>query len=142
MGSFNIAALLIIWISGAGFIGSALIKKLVKKNYYIINIDKLGYASDLRNLHSIKKYKNTNQLSAEILGRGGAWLDAGSLESFYRTTNFVSSVQSQQNFKIACIEEIAYLNKWIGKDKILKSIKFYGKCEYSEYLSKIISNDF
>lgn len=89
----------------------------------------------------IKKYKNTSQLSAEILGRGGAWLDSGSIESFYRTTNFVSSVQRQQNFKIACIEEIAYLNKWIGQDKILKSIKFYGKCEYSEYLSKIISND-
>ena len=98
--------------------------------------------SELEITDLIKKYKNTNQLSAEILGRGGAWLDAGSLESFYRTTNFVSSVQSQQNFKIACIEEIAYLNKWIGKDKILKSIKFYGKCEYSEYLSKIISNDF
>ena len=76
------------------------------------------------------------------MGRGGAWLDAGSIENFYKTTNFVSSIQRQQNFKIACIEEIAYLNKWIDKKKILNSIKFYGKCEYSEYLAKIISNDF
>ena len=90
----------------------------------------------------IKKYKKQGKLSAEILGRGGAWLDAGSIESFYKTTNFVSSIQRQQNFKIACIEEIAYLNKWIDKKKILNSIKFYGKCEYSEYLAKIISNDF
>jgi len=51
---------------GAGFIGSALIKKLVKKNYYIINIDKLGYASDLRNLHSIKKCKNYKFIKANI----------------------------------------------------------------------------
>ena len=51
---------------GAGFIGSALIRRLVKKNYYIINIDKLSYASDLRNLHSIKKYKNYKFIKANI----------------------------------------------------------------------------
>jgi glucose-1-phosphate thymidylyltransferase len=89
----------------------------------------------------LKKYLKNGELSAEILGRGSAWLDTGSIESFHKTSNFVSSIQNQQGFKIACIEEIAYLNKWIGVNEIKNSIKFYGKCEYSEYLSKIISNN-
>jgi len=88
----------------------------------------------------LKKYLKDGKLSAEILGRGSAWLDTGSIESFHKTSNFVSSIQNQQGFKIACIEEIAYLNKWIGVNEIKNSIKFYGKCEYSKYLSKIISN--
>ena len=88
----------------------------------------------------LKKYLKNGELKAEILGRGSAWLDTGSIESFHKTSNFVSTIQNQQNLKIACIEEIAYLNKWIGKDKIKDSIKFYGKCEYSEYLKKIIMN--
>ena len=89
----------------------------------------------------LKKYLKDGKLSAEILGRGSAWLDTGSIESFHKTSNFVSSIQNQQGFKIACIEEIAYLNKWIGVNEIKNSIKFYGKCEYSKYLSKIISNN-
>jgi glucose-1-phosphate thymidylyltransferase len=89
----------------------------------------------------LKKYLKSGELKAEILGRGSAWLDAGTIESFHKTTNFVSTIQNQQGFKIACIEEIAYLNKWIGKDEIKNSIKFYGKCEYSEYLSKIVINN-
>ena len=88
----------------------------------------------------LKKYLKDGKLSAEILGRGSAWLDTGSIESFHKTSNFVSSIQNQQGFKIACIEEIAYLNKWIGVNEIKNSIKFYGKCEYSKYLSKKISN--
>jgi glucose-1-phosphate thymidylyltransferase len=89
----------------------------------------------------LKKYLKDGKLSAEILGRGSAWLDTGSIETFHKTSNFVSSIQNQQGFKIACIEEIAYLNKWIDAKKIKKSIKFYGKCEYSKYLSKVISNN-
>tara|TARA_B100000787_G_scaffold164870_1_gene148077 strand:- start:10164 stop:11048 length:885 start_codon:yes stop_codon:yes gene_type:complete len=89
----------------------------------------------------LKKYLKDGELKAEILGRGSAWLDAGSIESFHKTNNFVSTIQNQQGLKIACIEEIAYLNKWIGKNEIKNSIKFYGKCEYSEYLSKIIMNN-
>ena len=89
----------------------------------------------------LKKYLKNGELSAEILGRGSAWLDTGSIESFHKTSNFVSSIQNQQGFKIACIEEIAYLNKWIGVNEIKNSIKFYGKCEYSEYLAKIEVNN-
>ena len=84
-------------------------------------------------------YKNHNKLTAEFLGRGGAWLDTGSIEDFYKTTNFVSAIENQQGFKIACLEEIALNNKWIKKKNILEAIKFYGNCEYSKYLKKIIS---
>ena len=84
-------------------------------------------------------YKKHNKLTAEFLGRGGAWLDTGSIEDFYKTTNFVSAIENQQGFKIACLEEIALNNKWIKKRNILEAIKFYGNCEYSKYLKKIIS---
>jgi len=86
-------------------------------------------------------YKSAGKLEAEIVGRGGAWLDTGSIENFYKTTNFVSAIQNQQGFKIACIEEIAFLNGWISKKQLRDSIKFYGKCDYSDYLTKIISHD-
>ena len=87
----------------------------------------------------LKRYQSKNNLKAEFIGRGGAWLDTGSIEDFYKTTLFVSAIENRQGFKIACIEEIAYLNKWIDKKNILKSIQFYGNCEYSNYLKKIIS---
>ena len=88
---------------------------------------------DLLNL-----YKKKNQLSADIIGRGGAWLDTGSIEDFYKTSSFVSAIENQQGFKIACLEEIAINNKWINKNHIKESIKFYGKCDYSNYLLKLI----
>jgi|TARA_B110000196_G_scaffold133212_1_gene115400 glucose-1-phosphate thymidylyltransferase len=87
----------------------------------------------------LNKYKKKKNLSAEYLGRGGAWLDTGSIEDFYKTSLFVSAIETRQGFKIACIEEIAYLNKWINKKQIHNSIKFYGNCEYSNYLKNIIS---
>jgi len=63
----------------------------------------------------LKKYLSNKKLSAEIIGRGGAWLDTGSIEDFYKTSNFVSSVENRQGFKIACLEEIALNNSWIKK---------------------------
>ena len=89
----------------------------------------------------LQKYKENRELEADIIGRGGAWLDAGSIDNFYKSTSFVSTIQNQQGFKIACIEEIAFLNGWISKKQILNSIRFYGSCDYSDYLNNIISND-
>ena len=83
-------------------------------------------------------YKRKKQLSADFIGRGGAWLDTGSIEDFYKTTDFVSAIENRQGFKIACIEEIALNNKWINKKHIKNSIKFYGSCNYSDYLKKLI----
>ena len=94
---------------------------------------------ELEIIDLLNKYKKKDKLKADYIGRGGAWLDTGSIEDFYKTTLFVSAIENRQGFKIACIEEIAYLNKWINKNHILKSIKFYGNCDYSNYLKKIIS---
>ena len=87
----------------------------------------------------LEKYKKQKKLYADFIGRGGAWLDTGSIQDFYDTSNFVSTIEKRQGFKIACIEEIALSNKWIKKKNIINSIKFYGNCEYSNYLKKIIN---
>lgn len=87
----------------------------------------------------LKKYQKNKNIKCEFIGRGGAWLDTGSIENFYKTSAFVSAIENQQGFKIACLEEIAYNNKWISKKKIKEAIKFYGNCNYSNYLKKIIS---
>ena len=86
----------------------------------------------------LNEYKKKHNLSAEFIGRGGAWLDTGSIDDFYRTSNFVSAIENQQGFKIACLEEISFNNKWIARREIKNSIKFYGNCEYSNYLKKLI----
>jgi glucose-1-phosphate thymidylyltransferase len=65
----------------------------------------------------LNKYKKTNNLYADFIGRGGAWLDTGSIEDFYKTSAFVSAIENRQGLKIACIEEIALLNKWISKKR-------------------------
>jgi len=88
----------------------------------------------------LNEYKKRNMLYADFIGRGGAWLDTGSIEDFYKTTAFVSSIENRQGFKIACLEEIAYNYKWVNKSHIKKSIKFYGNCDYSKYLTKIIND--
>jgi glucose-1-phosphate thymidylyltransferase len=85
----------------------------------------------------LKIYKNKNKLSADLIGRGGAWLDTGSIEDFYKTSAFVSAIENRQGFKIACLEEISLNNNWIKKKDLKKSIKFYGNCEYSNYLKKL-----
>ena len=87
----------------------------------------------------LNKYKRQKNLKADYIGRGGAWLDTGSIEDFYKTSSFVSAIENRQGFKIACLEEIAYFKNWIGKKHIKNQIKFYGKCEYSKYLDKIIT---
>ena len=89
---------------------------------------------DLLNL-----YKSKKKLSADLIGRGGAWLDTGSIDDFYKTSAFVSAIENRQGFKIACLEEIALNKKWINKKHINDSIKFYGNCDYSNYLKKLIN---
>jgi len=87
----------------------------------------------------IKKYQSLNKLKADYIGRGGAWLDTGSIDDFYKTSSFVYAIENRQGFKIACLEEIALNNKWISKKQVRNAIKFYGKCNYSNYLKKLIS---
>jgi glucose-1-phosphate thymidylyltransferase len=84
-------------------------------------------------------YRKNNKLKADFIGRGGAWLDTGSIKDFYNTSTFVSAIENRQGFKIACLEEIAFSNKWIKRKEVVNAIKFYGNCDYSNYLKKIIS---
>ncbi len=86
----------------------------------------------------LKIYLRKKKLTSDILGRGGAWLDTGSIEDFYKTSAFVSAIENRQGFKIGCLEEIAFNNNWIGKKEILSAIQFYGKCDYTNYLKKLI----
>ena len=83
-------------------------------------------------------YKKKNRLKADFIGRGGAWLDTGTLDDFYKTSAFVEVIENRQGLKIACIEEIAFKNKWINSKNIKNAIKFYGNCQYSNYLAKLI----
>ena len=87
----------------------------------------------------LNKYRKKNKLTAEILGRGGAWLDSGSIDDFYNTSNFVSALENRQGLKIACLEEIALNKSWIKKKDIKSAISFYGNCIYSDYLKKLIN---
>ncbi|WP_440651427.1 sugar nucleotidyltransferase [Candidatus Pelagibacter sp. HIMB1495] len=86
----------------------------------------------------LKIYKKNNKLKPEILGRGAVWMDTGSLDDFYKTSSFVSAIEKRQGIQIACLEEIALINKWITSKEIKKAIKFYGNSEYSTYLKNLL----
>jgi len=88
---------------------------------------------DLLNIYLKKKL-----LRAEFMGRGSAWLDTGNATNLFNASQYIAAIEERQGLKIACIEEISYQNKWISKKQILKRISFYGKCDYSDYLKKII----
>lgn len=96
---------------------------------------------ELEIIDLLNKYKARKKLSAEFLGRGGAWLDTGSIDDYYKTSAFVQAIQNRQGLKIACLEEIALLNNWIKKTHVKKQIKFYGNCEYSNYLKNLIKKN-
>tara|TARA_E500000178_G_C16958149_1_gene724705 strand:+ start:529 stop:1398 length:870 start_codon:yes stop_codon:yes gene_type:complete len=94
--------------------------------------------NELEIVDLLNKYRKKNKLDAQFLGRGGAWLDTGSIDDFYKTSSFVSALENRQGLKIACLEEIALNYNWINEKDIIQAIKFYGKCVYSNYLKKII----
>ena len=94
--------------------------------------------NELEIVDLLNKYRKKNKLNIEFLGRGGAWLDTGSMDDFYNTSIFVSALENRQGFKIACLEEIAFNNGWISKTGIKNAINFYGNCIYSNYLKKLI----
>ena len=127
-------------------------KKFISNNavtgLYFFDNNVVKYAKKLRPskrgeleiLDLIMEYKKRNRLSSDFIGRGGAWLDTGSIEDYYKTTAFVQAIEDRQGLKIACIEEIALLNKWIKKKELDNQIKFYGNCQYSNYLKKLSSS--
>jgi glucose-1-phosphate thymidylyltransferase len=86
----------------------------------------------------LKKYLKIKKLKIEFMGRGSAWLDTGNAESLFETSQFISNIEKRQGLKIACLEEIALNNKWITRSIIKNQINFYGNCDYSNYLKKLI----
>ena len=120
------------------FYGQNLSNKLIKFTKLKNGATVLLHSVNTPELYGVAKINKKNKLSADFIGRGGAWLDTGSIGDFYKTSAFVEAIENRQGLKIACIEEIALNNKWIGKKEIYESIKFYGKCNYSEYLKKLI----
>ncbi|MGZ7160391.1 MAG: glucose-1-phosphate thymidylyltransferase RfbA [Methanobacterium sp.] len=86
-------------------------------------------------------YLEKKQLKVELLGRGMAWLDTGTHIGLLEASNFVEAIQKRQGFYIACLEEIAYNNGWIGQENVIKLAKTLEKTEYSQYLIDLINND-
>ena len=117
-------------ITGLYFFDNSVIKK--------VSSLKRSKRNELEIIDLLKIYKKTNSLKVEQLGRGAAWLDTGTIDDFNQTSLFVSSIEKRQGLKIACLEEIAFLKKWIDKKQIKKAISFYGNCEYSKYLKSLV----
>ena len=113
-------------ITGLYFFDNSVVKKTLSL--------KNSKRNELEIIDLLKMYKKNNLLKTESLGRGAAWLDAGTIEDFNQTSLFVSAIEKRQGLKIACLEEIAFLNKWINKNKLREAISFYGNCDYSKYL--------
>lgn len=88
-----------------------------------------------------EEYLKINKLKVELLGRGFAWLDTGTHDSLIEAGQFVQTIEHRQGYKIACLEEIAYNNKWISKEKILEIAKPLLKNGYGNYLMKLVEND-
>jgi len=85
------------------------------------------------------EYLARKQLKVEFLGRGLAWLDTGTCEGLQEASNYVATIQKRQGLYVACLEEIAYKNKWISKEQLLEMAKEY-KNEYGRYLEFIANN--
>ncbi|MDE5855197.1 MAG: glucose-1-phosphate thymidylyltransferase RfbA [Ruminococcus sp.] len=85
-------------------------------------------------------YLEQNKLKVQILGRGFAWLDTGTMESLMEAAIFVQTIQNRQGVVISALEEIAYHEKWITKEKLIESAKMYGKSPYGEHLMTVAQN--
>ena len=133
------------------------IKKIVEKPYrpksnlaitglYFFNHKVVNFAktlkpskrNELEIVDLLNIYLKNKSLKSEFMGRGSAWLDTGNATNLFNASQYIAAIEERQGLKIACIEEISYQNKWISKKQILKRISFYGKCDYSDYLKKII----
>ena len=82
-------------------------------------------------------YLNENQLNVQLLGRGFAWLDTGTMDSLVDAANFVQTVEKRQGITISAPEEIAYINKWISREKLMESAERYGKSPYGQHLKAV-----
>lgn len=87
-------------------------------------------------------YLENGELNVELLGQGFTWLDTGTHESLVEATNFVMTVETHQHRKVACLEEIAYLNGWITKENLTKTYKRMKKNQYGQYLKDVLDGKY
>jgi glucose-1-phosphate thymidylyltransferase len=87
-----------------------------------------------------KEYLKRGSLQVELLGRGFAWLDTGTHDSLIEAGQFVQMIEHRQGYKIACLEEIAYNNGWIDREKVLEIAKPLSKNNYGQYLQELVKN--
>lgn len=126
-----------------------------KSNYcvtglYFYDNDVVEYAKSLkpsaRNELEItdlnRIYLEKGRLNVQLLGQGFTWLDTGTHESLVDATNFVKTVETHQHRKIACLEEIAYLNGWISREDVLKVYEELRKNQYGQYLKDVLDNKY
>ena len=81
-------------------------------------------------------------MKVELFGRGMAWLDTGTHESLVDATNFVKTMEQHQHRKIACLEEIAYLNGWITREEVLEIYEVLKKNQYGQYLKDVLDGKY
>ena len=86
----------------------------------------------------LKKYKKNNELSANIISRGGAWLDTGSIDDYYKTTAFVSAIENRQGLKVGCPEEVAFRMGWIDEKQLIKLAELSSNNQYGKYLLNLL----
>ena len=84
-----------------------------------------------------KEYLKRGTLNVELMGRGYAWLDTGTHDSMLEAASFISTIQKRQNLKVSCLEEIAYRQKWISREKLLELAQPMKKNDYGQYLMRI-----
>ena len=126
-----------------------------KSNYcvtglYFYDNDVVKYAKELKpsargeleitDLNRI--YLEKGELDVKLLGKGFTWLDTGTHESLVEATNFVYTMETHQHRKIACLEEIAYRNGWISKEKVLEAYELLKKNEYGKYLKDVLDGKY
>ena len=87
-------------------------------------------------------YLENGELDVTLLGQGFTWLDTGTHESLVEATNFVKTIETHQHRKIACLEEIAWLNGWISKEQVLKTYEVLKKNQYGQYLKDVLDGKY
>ena len=87
-------------------------------------------------------YLDQGELNVELLGQGFTWLDTGTHESLVEATNFVKTVETHQNRKIGCLEDIAYINGWITREQVEEVIKLYKNNQYGRYLQDVLDGKY
>ena len=92
--------------------------------------------TDLNNI-----YLKEDRLSLELLGRGYAWMDAGTMDSLYEASSFVKILEDRQGIQVAALEELAFYNKWITRAQLAESVQKYGKSTYGEHLARVLKKE-